>query len=468
MISVITWVNNEKLYAELRDSCKFEAEFIKVGQEARSLAEAYNIGTAKATGDILIYCHQDIKILDPNFDKTIEIATADLKTGFVGPIGNIALSEDSWWNAGPMNCRGKVLVPGVCQTTGNLDSKHLSSDFDGKWLTFGEYDGPARQLDGLLLATKQRFVFPEQLPGIHFLDVWVCKAAEQQGFTNRIFSTKIYHSSVGEAQSASYWLNYGLYKAFCNGSCGTQQSPQKTKKRYVISTPAYTHKSGGIVALYRLQKALILNGCDCICYSWKDDDIAAREITEDDIVIYPEVVEGNPIRAKKVVRWLLNVPGGCGPSHGDKFAPTDLIFCYLERFKYPGMKGLLFVPILAEGVTDLGLSRDYDCVWFHKGSWKPQIPLNAIEIPCHAGKPMTDRFYRANSKKDLLEFLQHCKTLYSYDDITALADEAKLSGCDVKLINANGSIIPYPFTALPSPEEAQKQLEDFIAITQAL
>lgn len=57
-------------------------------------------------------------------------------------------------------------------------------------------------------------------------------------------------------------------------------------------------------------------------------------IKENTIVIYPEVVFGNPLRAKKVVRWLLYHNRGYSQD-GEKtigYDKTDLFFAYREVF----------------------------------------------------------------------------------------------------------------------------------------
>jgi glycosyltransferase involved in cell wall biosynthesis len=41
-------------------------EFIAI-QDAKSLAEGYNRGVARSSGEILILCHDDIEILAPDF-----------------------------------------------------------------------------------------------------------------------------------------------------------------------------------------------------------------------------------------------------------------------------------------------------------------------------------------------------------------------------------------------------------------
>lgn len=202
MLSIISWVSNDIQYQGLLDSCRqngIKAEFIKVGQEAKSMAEAYTIGTEKAKGDIFVYAHQDVRIHDPEFANKLEILfLAHPEVGFAGPIGSIQMSGRSWWEVGPGCCRGRVI-----------------QGEDNNWLSFNggnNYNGPCRQLDGLMLVTNKRWLFPLNLPGIHFFDLWMCRIAELEGRTNWIFDSAIQHISGGENTSQSFNDNYELYK----------------------------------------------------------------------------------------------------------------------------------------------------------------------------------------------------------------------------------------------------------------
>ena len=197
MISFISWVNNEEQYRGLVESATCEdVEFVKIGQEVDSLAKAYNLGTSRARGDILVYVHQDVRIEGALLFKTIiEKTLSDDKIGLAGPIGSISVNNGSWWTVGPDLCRGYVRQ--FCNI-----------------LSFGEYDGKARQLDGLMLCTKKRFTFPEELPKLHFLDLWMCMLAEEQGLYNWIFSgVVIQHLSGGERDSDHYNKNWAQYRA---------------------------------------------------------------------------------------------------------------------------------------------------------------------------------------------------------------------------------------------------------------
>lgn len=62
-----------------------------------------------------------------------------------------------------------------------------------------------------------------------------------------------------------------------------------------------------------------------------DTPIASYSDLKDAIVIYPEVIAGNPLYAQHVVRWLLNKPGVINGGQ-ISFGATDLFFYYDKAF----------------------------------------------------------------------------------------------------------------------------------------
>ena len=157
------------------------------------MAKAYNVGTKMAKGDILVYVHEDVRLIDSRFDELVTKATEDPKTGFVGPIGTTGVSTGAWWETPRNFYKGFIMGDGI------MDDN-------------GYYDGPAKGLDALLMATRHRFTFPEELPGVHFLDQWACRLAEEKGLTNRIFPAVVQHLSRGNADTESFQYNLKLYQ----------------------------------------------------------------------------------------------------------------------------------------------------------------------------------------------------------------------------------------------------------------
>src|SRR5206468_9783222 len=96
----------------------------------------------------------------------------------------------------------------------------------------------------------------------------------------------------------------------------------------------YTHRSGGIRALHRLCHLLNEAGYSArLLPNRLDLPFATNPAWNtplhsgsigDGIVIYPEVVSGNPLLARRVVRWALNFPGKLG---GDaSYAESEMVF----------------------------------------------------------------------------------------------------------------------------------------------
>ena len=138
-----------------------------------------------------------------------------------------------------------------------------------------------------------------------------------------------------------------------------------TTHRYVIYTPGYNENSGGIIALHRLCDLLNKRGFDAVLHPKQPQfskrkplsslaNIIVKAIlgqfvkrrfktfrgfstpvstvvdTKNDIVVYPEIVIGNPLGADNVVRWLLHKPGFIT---GDfQFCEGDLFFYYQKHF----------------------------------------------------------------------------------------------------------------------------------------
>jgi len=74
----------------------FPHEIIGI-HDAQSMAEGYNRGLQRSRGDIVIFSHDDILILDPDFARKISNRLRDFDIlGFSGASRVVA---DNWWNA---------------------------------------------------------------------------------------------------------------------------------------------------------------------------------------------------------------------------------------------------------------------------------------------------------------------------------------------------------------------------------
>ncbi|MFT3733900.1 MAG: glycosyltransferase [Rhodocyclaceae bacterium] len=85
--------------------------------DAKSLCEAYNRGIAQARGDIVVFSHDDILILDPAGDFATKTEARLQQHDLLGFAGTSEVRDAHWWAAGPAAMRGAVAhaAPGARQ-----------------------------------------------------------------------------------------------------------------------------------------------------------------------------------------------------------------------------------------------------------------------------------------------------------------------------------------------------------------
>ncbi|MDR1661400.1 MAG: glycosyltransferase family protein [Azoarcus sp.] len=76
--------------------------------DARSLAEGYNRGLRRARGDIVVFSHDDILILDQDFARKIDARLQDFD--ILGFAGTRRLESEYWWGAGKPWTAGAIAV----------------------------------------------------------------------------------------------------------------------------------------------------------------------------------------------------------------------------------------------------------------------------------------------------------------------------------------------------------------------
>jgi glycosyltransferase involved in cell wall biosynthesis len=167
LISVIVCTINPDKFARLRanlESCVAPGslEIIAI-TDARSMCEGYNRGARRAAGDILVFCHDDIRILTPDFAHRIvgHLGANDL----LGVAGGRSVRDATWGAAGLPYTRGQVL--------------HMLAHRRGVTYSAFGIDGPVsggmQALDGLFLAmrpdTWERMGFDEEYDGFHLYDI---------------------------------------------------------------------------------------------------------------------------------------------------------------------------------------------------------------------------------------------------------------------------------------------------------
>ena len=202
-------------------------------------------------------------------------------------------------------------------------------------------------------------------------------------------------------------------------------------KPYVISTPKFQVTSGGIRVMWGLYGWLLAKG----------QIVYVNEILHgvESIGIYPEIINGNPLEATKIVRYILNKPGlmGKGTPGTSTFAPgptqfdpSDELYYFSRLFgKAKDQKHYMFLPIINTHLFfDQGKKRTKIAYFVGKGVRQLADtnvhPQSAILI---------DRNF-AQDQQALADLLNECEVLYCYDFVTAMTEVSRLCGCRVIII----------------------------------
>ena len=220
--------------------------------------------------------------------------------------------------------------------------------------------------------------------------------------------------------------------------------------RFIILAPTYRGSSAGVRFLYDLQKKLILAGEDAQMM-----DVNRPYITEkDDIVCYPEIIPDNPLRAKKVVRFIL-----APPPASRRWKDSNLKVAYHPEYsKEHDM--LMHFETTEPFFTDMGYERTMDAFYIGKGAFTNYPELdNAREITHQWPK----------FRKTMAHLLNKCKTLYLFDTMTILREEAVLCGVpNIKLVDDEG-IKDYPeYDRYKYDLPIDEQINEFIEACKCL
>lgn len=195
---------------------------------------------------------------------------------------------------------------------------------------------------------------------------------------------------------------------------------------YIVISPQYNITSGGCKVMYGMYGHLLARGCEvylnCTPNSWDTKDL---------IAIYPEIQDGNPVGTDRIVRYVLNTPGimrGFDDKGNMLSAPTDftgeMVYYFSKMFgKAKWEKQYLFMPVINTHIfRDLKKKRTKTCFLVGKGTNKHKHPSDSIELNRKV----------ARRQSELNEILNKCHTFYCYDNLTAMMEVARLSGCKVK------------------------------------
>lgn len=155
------------------------------------------------------------------------------------------------------------------------------------------------------------------------------------------------------------------------------------------------------------------------------------EIDENFIVVYPEIVEGNPLNAKNVVRWLLHKPG----YHTGKinYGENELYFYYQQFFNdkslNPDEDNLLRLVLIRKDIFyNKGLPNRKGTCYAVRKSKRTDFQHDVT------GSILIDNL----SLEQVAEVFNKCEYFYSYDTKTSYSRYAVLCGCKSIVVPEKG------------------------------
>lgn len=222
---------------------------------------------------------------------------------------------------------------------------------------------------------------------------------------------------------------------------------------YIIYSPPYNERRGGSIVLHQLCHALNERGERALVWPMgrlPEDGLVSqlmnraptdpfrvleslstpvaslRRPGENAIVLYPEIVDGNPLGAENVARWLLNIPGFFTGEAA--YGKDELFFKFDDYCDDPRITGgkaeRLFLFTLNPCYVNFGGGeRSGSCYLMRKGKGKPIVHdlEDSIRIDGRAHEEVAGIFNRT-------------RTFYSYDEATMYSQYAALCGCESVVI----------------------------------
>ena len=202
------------------------------------------------------------------------------------------------------------------------------------------------------------------------------------------------------------------------------------KKRVVIWSPDYDRKSGWIRALHLLCHYLNKFGQPAVITAlYRNPELNTPRFTgdlqPDDVVVYPEIVRGNPLNAPAgtVFRYILarRVQDDWGKD--DRFLVFSKSFLGFSRRAMGadlGIEHVLRLPIIETTIFNHnGITQDRTFVLSYKCQWP-----DSVEI--------TDTW--PGSWEELAALFKDASFIATGDNCTAVIDEALMCGCPVLML----------------------------------
>jgi hypothetical protein len=236
--------------------------------------------------------------------------------------------------------------------------------------------------------------------------------------------------------------------------------------QFVVCAPPYDENSGGALVLYKLYSLLREIGEEVFFHPFVRPDLVERyfhgsrvdpriayyryrqrlyynfmatsflrfaDIRDlgNPVVIYPEVVEGNPLGARRVVRWLLHQPGY--HTNVVSYGPEDFFFFFDKQFDNPSLNKNPDNHLkVAENFSNIYVRRNFgaragSCFLVRKGGNR--------ELDYH---PTGSERLDGKSHNEMADAFNRYEFFFSYDLYTMYSRFAAICGCKSIVVPRTG------------------------------
>jgi hypothetical protein len=220
--------------------------------------------------------------------------------------------------------------------------------------------------------------------------------------------------------------------------------PNDDAKPYYVYAPRYTRASAGIRVLHLLCHWLNRSGQRAFIVPFQREpqyvslDLLTPVLTQEieqhhrnagasPIVIYPEVISGNPLNAEFVVRYVLNYPGLLG---GDRsFDSSEMVWVYSKHLAscVDRFDGILHMPVVDQKIFHAKDCGERSGTVFYATKYRKIHGQDVFDIPADATE-ITRDLPDSPSPMEIADMLRKAEYFFCFEN-TALATEAVLCGC---------------------------------------
>lgn len=150
--------------------------------------------------DIIAFCHEDVKLLDPFFIPKIQLVFKQREdVGLCGVVGTIKLNDTgAWWQNSPNDLRGHIM-----QENGE-NCSHLIKGPIGFYDDLVAVDGLCFFIRASLFLDGLRFD-DATFDGFDFYDIDICMQVLKHGYKIACVDVLLQHKSIGDISKSQSW-----------------------------------------------------------------------------------------------------------------------------------------------------------------------------------------------------------------------------------------------------------------------